>query len=119
MNEGKRRLHDIHPVKAYHHEVSFRLEHASAVGLVHVGKGDHVEAHCLWHSQDDGHDPDGEDLNGSKEGNADPLHSAPGRYSPVPEPQKVQPLTKLSDDCLPVSAFQKQRHIIEALLHVH
>lgn len=103
MNEGKRRLHDIHPVKAYHHEVSFRLEHASAVGLVIVVKGDHVENHCLRHSQDDGHDPDGEDLNGSEEGNADPLHSAPGRYSPVPEPQKVQPLTKLSGDCSSVS----------------
>lgn len=101
---------------AYHHEVSFRLEHASAEGLVLVGKGDHVEAHCLWHSQDDGQDPDGGNLYGSEEGNADLLHSVPGRYSPVPEPQKVQPLTKLSDDC---SSVSKQRHTVEAPLHVH
>lgn len=88
MSEGKRRRHDIQPIKAYHHEVTFRLEHASVDGLVFVVEGDHVEDHCLWYSQDNRQDPDGEDLNGSKEGNADPLHSAPGGYSPVPEPQK-------------------------------
>lgn len=88
VNEGKRRRHDIHPIKAYPREVTFRLEHTSVDGLVVVVEGDHVEDYCLWYSQDNGQDPNGEDLNGSKEGNADPLHSAPGGYSPVPEPQK-------------------------------
>lgn len=116
VNEGKRRLQDFHP-EAYLYEVNVRLEHASVDGLVLVGERDHVEGHCLWHSQDDGQDPDGEDLNCGKEGNSDPLHSAPGRYGPVPEPQKVQPLTKLSDDCSSVSAFQNRD--ITLKLHVH
>lgn len=70
------------------HEVSFGVKHAGAYGLVPVAEGDHVEDDRLGYGQDERHQPNGHDLDDGEQGDAHPLHPAPGRHGPVPVAQE-------------------------------
>ena len=52
--------------------------------LTLVFKGHHDEADGFRDGQDDREDPDGDDLNGSDQGDPDPLNSTPGGNGSVP-----------------------------------
>lgn len=50
-----------------------------------VFKGHHDEANCFRDGQDKRKDPDGDNLNGSDQGNPNSLNTTPGSNSSVPE----------------------------------
>lgn len=76
--------------KPYLHEVSLWVEHAGAKGDVGVVERDNVKNNSLGHCQYARQHPYYYDLDEGEERDAHPLHSAPGRHSPVPVKKEVK-----------------------------
>lgn len=74
------------PNGTHPHEGSFLhgVQQADPQVIALVVHGDHVECHGLRHGQDDGQEPDQDDLNGHPLRNADPFDPAPRGHGAVP-----------------------------------
>lgn len=66
------------------HELRRGIEHTGFVLLTPVFKGHHDEADSFRDGQHEREDPDGDDLDGSDQGNPDPLNTTPGGDGSVP-----------------------------------